>query len=702
MNLNELKNIYFSAEHDLDKELFMPIARSSNSIRCMSGYFSSSVLSELAQSLIYFMNANVNEEIQFIVSPNFSEQDLAAIKKAIDIDANFIPILFPDFELTEDSFKYKTVEALSYLIATKKLTLKIAIQNQGLFHTKCWLFETSLGTIAIHGSVNATQSGISRNFEQIAVNKSWENTSSENVVDKIKSTFQTIWDGHYKGLETISLNKSTIDFLLTVYEQLDNTDDINSLLMNQLVGIVESENLSSYSQQKLIIPHWLNYTSGNFAHQGKAIDSWLANDGRGILSIATGGGKTLTSLVAASIVANQEKSLLIIIAVPTVALLDQWSDDVRKFCVDPVNSQSLPSNQLGQQVNTCVRRLRLGNAKCEVLIATHDGLKSNRFIGLLEKAEKSTALMLIGDEVHNLGSIGFQNAAPDIFKYRLGLSATFIRQFDEIGTQFLLDYFGPVVYEFGLKDAIGVCLVPFDYHVHSVTLDENEENEWAELTYEIRRLSYAFELPDGTNEKERWKLLCLKRRRIVESAGGKIAALAAALPQNKDAVKRTLIFCTDKYPEQINAVNALLINRHISFHQITAEETANKKQLKNIIKEFDSDELQVLTSKRVLDEGFNIPQTETAFLLASNTVRRQWVQRLGRVLRQSSKTNKVKAVIHDFVVIPAHHNDVIDSDLKSLIIGELSRVQFFDSLSQNGLEKGGTADIVEQLLELME
>ncbi|MGZ3921986.1 MAG: DEAD/DEAH box helicase, partial [Bacteroidia bacterium] len=276
------------------------------------------------------------------------------------------------------------------------------------------------------------------------------------------------------------------------------------------------------------------------------------------------------------------------------------------------------------------------------------------------------------------------------------------RQFDEVGTQFLLDYFGTVVFEFGLEDAIGVCLVPFDYHVHSVMLDEQEEDEWAELTYEIRRLSYAVELPDGANEKERWKILCLKRRRIVESAAGKIAALAAILPENKNVVKRTLIFCTDKYPEQLNAVNELLINRHINFHQITAEETANKKQLKNIINDFDIDNLQVLTSKRVLDEGFNIPQTETAFLLASNTVKRQWIQRLGRVLRKSPKTNKSKAVIHDFVVMPSHDNDVIDADLKGLIKGELSRVQFFDSLSQNGLERGGTADVVEQLLELME
>lgn len=537
-------------------------------------------------------------------------------------------------------------------------------------------------------------------LNKIAVNKSWESEGSNNVVDKISQTFQSIWEGNYDGLKTISLNKTTVDYLLNVYEK---SDKINYFLMNDLEQCVTDEQPELQTPQTLQIPEWLNYTTGNFAHQKKAVDAWFENNGRGILAIATGGGKTLTALVIASFVANQEESLLlVIITVPTIALLEQWADDVRNFGVEPLNFQNFPANQQGQQINQCVRRLRLGNTKCEVIIATHEGLKSERVITVLEKTAQNTSLMLIGDEVHNLGSIGFQSVAPNIFKYRLGLSATFVRQFDEVGTQFLLDYFGSVVCEFGLEDAIGVCLVPFDYHVHVVMLDEQEELEWGELTYEIRRLSYAAELADGASEKERWKILCLKRRRIVESAAGKVTVLASILPKQKHDVKRTLIFCTDKQPEQLNAVNDILNNRRINFHQITAEETSNKARLQKIIRAFDTDELQVLTSKRVLDEGFNIPQTETAFLLASNTVKRQWIQRLGRVLRQSPKTNKVKAVIHDFVVMPSHENGEIDLDLKGLIKGELSRVQFFDALCQNGLEKGGTADVIEQLLELTE
>ncbi|WP_280953855.1 DEAD/DEAH box helicase family protein [methanotrophic endosymbiont of Bathymodiolus puteoserpentis (Logatchev)] len=696
MNVDKLGSLYFSREHDLDRELFTPLASCSHKIRCMTGYFTSSVLSELAHSLICFLT-HTEGNIQFIISPNLSEQDLNAIGKSVELNESFIHILFPDFELTENALKFKALNALSYLIATKRLTLKIALQDTGMFHTKCWLFDLDQGVVAVHGSINATQSGIARNFEQIAVNKSWESDNSKGVVDKIDLTFQNIWEGNYEGLKTIPLNKACVNYLLKKYEDLEKSEDIQHSLMRGLLDITASGSSLTGSVQCLTVPTWLNYTSGDFAHQGKAIDAWIGNEGQGILAIATGGGKTLTALVAASLMVAKEESLFIVIAVPTIALLNQWADDVKAFGVEPLKTQG---EQLGPQMNYGLRRLRLKSAKCEVMIVTHESLKSAKMLRLLDKAQKSTSLMLIGDEVHNLGSIGFQSVAPDVFKYRLGLSATFQRQFDEEGTKFLLDYFGSVVFDFGLDEAIGVCLVPFDYFVHIVTLDEYEEEEWAELTFKIKKLSYAAELANGSHEKELWQALCIKRRRVVESASAKISVLASIFSRME--LNKALVFCTDKDPKQLNQVNALLNNKRINFHQITAEETANKKKLAGLIKSFDSGELKVLTSKRVLDEGFNIPQTETAFLLASNTVKRQWVQRLGRVLRQSLKTHKQKAIIHDFVVMPSVSSEGIDLDLKGLIKSELQRIQFFDSLCQNGLERNGTADVVEQLLELLE
>lgn len=176
-------------------------------------------LENYLQSFIYFLHHNLSE-IRFIVSPNLSEKDLDAIHDAIDVDGNLIPLLFPEFEITEDSFKFRCVEALSYLVATKKLILKVAIKKRGLFHSKCWLFETNAGSIAIHGSINATESAFSDNFEQLAVNKSWESSNSNKVVNKIDEMFENIWNGDMEGIKTISLNKTTISFLYKVYDSM--------------------------------------------------------------------------------------------------------------------------------------------------------------------------------------------------------------------------------------------------------------------------------------------------------------------------------------------------------------------------------------------------------------------------------------------------------------------------------------------------
>jgi len=695
--IDSLEPLYFVAEHDIDNEVFLPIIRHAKSMRCMSGYFTSGAISELARSLSYFLRTKSNI-LQFIISPNLSVQDLHAIESALNVDENIIPLLFPDFDLSEKTLRAKAIEALSYLIATKKLEIKLALQSDGLFHTKCWIFETDQGSLAVHGSVNATRSGISKNFEQLAVSRSWTSEESDYVVTKIIDRFERIWDGDYNGIKTVPLNSVTTSYLLGIAKEIDKSEDVEEKIVKALVKNIGDDESNDKPIPTLQIPSWINYLSGDFAHQGKAVKAWEANDGKGVLSIATGGGKTLTSLIAASLVAAREEKLLVVVAVPTITLLNQWSEDVSAFNIEPVNSHSLNSTKLAKEFNTRIRKLKFGHSKVEVIITTHDTLKSEKFVSLIDKAASKFPLMLIGDEVHNLGSAGFQNSAPAGFNYFIGLSATHERMFDEEGTNFLLDYFGPVVYEFTLEDAIGVCLVPFEYHIHRIKLTEDEEEEWLEITAKIKKLSYASSLKDGNREKDIWTQLCIKRRRILESAENKVIALASILPKKRDAVRRSLIFCTDKYPEQLSAVNKLLTKRSINFHQVTGKETSNKKALSSIIKAFDRDELQVLTSKRVLDEGFNIPQTETAYLLASNTNKRQWVQRIGRVLRKHS--GKEKAVIHDFLVLPNSMNSNMDSDLKGMLKGEYKRVQFFSELSINGLERGGSIEILNQLLQL--
>jgi superfamily II DNA or RNA helicase len=700
-NLDDLKPIYYPIETDLDEKVFFPISTQAKTLDCMVGYFTSGSFSELARSIVSYLSTPSRSKMRFIVSPNLSDRDLEAIKEAINYDENLIPFLFPDFSLDEITLKNNAVKALCFLVASGAVEIKIALMDQGLFHTKAWIFQTDRGLISVHGSGNATRSGISVNFEQYSVSRSWLNEDARYTCEVFKSKFDSLWGNDYPGVTSRALNSNTIEQIKKIKSDckdfIFDKENMAKELANQL-KVSEFDN-DPVQRQYLKIPDWLNYMEGAFSHQGRAVEAWVNNKNRGILSIATGGGKTLTSLIAATLLNQKYEKLLVVISVPTTPLQNQWEEEVRKFDVVPFNTYKTSRTDIKVKLKGLVRRLKHGASKTEVIIVTHDSLASEvlDYLG----SSKGIKTLLIGDEVHNLGSTGFKKKSPEYYDYRIGLSATHERHFDEDGSEFLLDYFGGLVFEYSLREAIGNCLVPFDYFVCNVFLTVEEEEKFTELSYQIKKLSFSMNLADGDPAKESLKRKCLERRRIIESAQNKIKKFSEILPVNKDAVYKTLIFCTDKYPEQIEMVNNILNQRSISFHQITQEETSDPKLLARVLKSFNSNELKVLTSKRVLDEGFNVPQTETAYLIACNTVKRQWIQRLGRVLRLSPKTNKEKAVVYDFMVLPIIGDNGLDADLESLIRSEYNRITFFSTLSLNGLEADGSVSKANMLLELI-
>ena len=127
-SIEELKPIYFPNEIKVDKELFAPIFSRATSCKAIMGFFRSSAISELASSLAGFLSAD-DAKIDFIVSPHLDQGDLDAIKLAIDSQQNLLPLLFPEFECTENNFQKNAKLALSYLIASEKISLKIALMG---------------------------------------------------------------------------------------------------------------------------------------------------------------------------------------------------------------------------------------------------------------------------------------------------------------------------------------------------------------------------------------------------------------------------------------------------------------------------------------------------------------------------------------------------------------------------------------------
>ncbi|MCF7519385.1 DEAD/DEAH box helicase family protein [Pseudoalteromonas sp. L21] len=682
--LNSLPPVYFPNEINIVKKLFLPVSKVSNNFNCLSGYFSSKAISELAEPLsVLFKNPLAKG--RFVISPNLSDEDKEALIKAYENEESIFDFLVGKDEITREALVTSTLEAIGYLIKKNRLDIRIALMKEGMMHAKIWLFSTTEGEVAIHGSGNATKSGLMTNFEQLVFSREWESKSNKTIIDSYQDRFNTFWDGRRDDSYTLKLNDKTISKIL-MSTKTDVSEEEFPNLLNKLTKHLENKTVS----QRLTIPEWLNFRDGDYKHQGEAIDAWIEQGYKGTLEIATGGGKTLTSLVCASIAFESEEAGILVIAVPNKPLIKQWAEDVRNFSLRPVDTEGIGTKGIVRVIRRTIKEHEM-IPQHSAIVLTHDALKTDEVKSVLSKYKNK--IMLIGDEAHNLGSASFVDNPPGFIELRLALSATPERQYDPEGTLKLFDYFGPVVYEFSLEEAIGNCLVPFKYSAHKVYLNQEESDLWKEYTEKINSLLWS-------EDKETKKLveqLQIRRRAISEGAENKNSAFKSEVSTLKSRI-HSLAFCTDKSPEQLISVNDILREEGFLFHQITGDETSNKNLMQDVISSYKRGEIEILTSKKVLDEGFNIPPIKTAYFLASSGTVRTWVQRLGRVLRKSDDTGKKIAEIHDFIVFPPENT----KEFKSLVSNELKRMQWFMSLAVKDRSLDQAISISNELLAIKE
>jgi superfamily II DNA or RNA helicase/HKD family nuclease len=700
-NLENIKPLYILPNDNLTEEVLIPGFRCADKADCMVGFFSGAVLSSLAPGLATYINGS-SHSFRLIVSPFIRMEDRQAIedgqRRAEDVAAEVLEQLV----VTEDLLQRHTLRCLSFLLRVGRIEIQLAIMKDSLFHPKVWIFEEGEDTIAVHGSGNMTQAGIKLNFEQISVAKSWADPTQRYIIEKLRYQFDRLWDDKEDSCRVISLPQAVKDQLLRYYpsDRIPTEDDFRALY-RQATGRVDELPVSAEmpvipTRSTFAIPSSLRYDDGPFEHQGRAVKAWREAGCRGVLEMATGSGKTLTAMICAYRLFEVHQPLLIVVAAPYIPLIEQWCAEIEPFGVKPVNlttegNASARSRAL-QQVK---RRLRLRLTTVETVVVSHDTLCSKEFLDVI--ASFDCTRLIIADEAHNLGRQSFVKNPPDFFEYRLALSATPVRQYDPDGTEAIFDFFGPVVFRFTLEEAIGRCLVEYDYYVQPVLLTGTEMDTWYELTAKIRQNAWRQE---NGKPDEYLTVLFRDRRALLEKAQAKIDTLGKLLEkENLKSLRHTLVYASDKGPEQLDEVNRLLRDKGILFHQLTAEETSNRQQMRQIIRSFQDGEIQVLTAKRVLDEGVNIPQICKAFILASTTVERQWVQRRGRLLRTCSTIGKTHSVIHDFLAIPPGIDEGIDPEGRALVRSELRRSQEFASLARNAGRTDGPLGIIDKLVK---
>jgi len=695
--------LYFLPKDSVIQEVLIPALQAVRSVDLMMGYFSSGSFAEIAPGLATFLR-NSNAPMRMVVSPFLTEDDFETLAKSDEELRNLAERIFIEDIPDQDIIVHHTLECLAWLITQGRLIIKVAVMREALFHPKVWLFEDGESRAALHGSTNLTKTGLSKNREQLTLSRDWKGNEAVFHIDRLRQEFNSLWSGGDENCTVLPLCDAVERKIVTRYKTNEMPDEsVVASIWQKAHELSPPFITETAHKDELRIPDYLVYETGDFAHQGQAVKAWTESGRRGILEMATGAGKTITSMICATKLQDEVDSLLVVVSAPYRPLIEQWCGEIQEFGVYPINLTTAGGpEKRDREIKQASRRLRTGTSRVEVVVTSNDTLCTERFVNSI--ASVQAAKLLIADECHNLGAESFISNPPDIFDFRLGLSATPIRQYDEEGTAALIAYFGDVCFSFTLEQAIGKCLTEYDYYVHFVELTDDEMEEWKELTAQIA--AHAWKLHSNQNDDDPHLEHLLRLRRLVlETASGKLDTLAALLDtEGPRTLRFALIYATDKKPEQLEQVNRLLQDRGVLFRQLTYEETKSREKTRKILSSFQDGQLRILTAKRVLDEGVNIPQIKQAFLLASTTVRRQWVQRRGRLLRRCREIGKTHAVIHDFVVLPPRTylstTENLDQDVRKLVRSELERVWEFARLSRNGPLKSGPYEAVQHLQEL--
>ena len=339
--LSQTRPLYVLPSDPLAEEVLIPGFKESSQVDCMVGFFSSGVLASLAPGLATYI-AGSARSFRLLVSPFLRQEDHQAIEHGVKTRDQVAEELIGDVIISVDLLQQHTLKCLSWLLRAGRIEIKVALLKGALFHPKVWLFEDGQNSITVHGSSNVTYSGIMRNFEQVAIANSWTDANQKYIVEKLRFQFDRLWANKEENCMVIPIPQALRKRLIKDYhsENPPSEKEYKDLYSQaqKTNEVSEPIALPEFKGASFEIPSWLRYEDGPYEHQGKAVRAWCENDYQGILSIATGGGKTLTSLVAASLLSQKLDKLFVVIAVPTTALLNQWQSDVRSFSAEPINT----------------------------------------------------------------------------------------------------------------------------------------------------------------------------------------------------------------------------------------------------------------------------------------------------------------------------------------------------------------------------
>lgn len=695
------KNSY-SSGYDEPKEFFTEALIESSTFDLGLGFFSSSGIRSLAYGFALFI-AN-GGKMRVVINHILSKEDKEAIE-------NGQKHLIDDFEsriLSDIAKLTKTLSiedehffrCLSYLISIDRIEFIATISTKGgLGHDKYGIFTDERGNkVAFIGSANFSHTALELNGETITVFTSPDD-------DKRISEYQTLFDKSWEN-DTPHLLHISIDNVKTVISEKFTNSSFEHLI-DESINLRDRNSFSNFSKplsQRLLDKIESKEQEPRFPFleerpiQIDAYNAWINNGKNGVFAMATGSGKTVTALNCLRKQYKENGYYKAIIVVPTQALAIQWEKEARAF-----NFQNIVSTHTDKDwKNTLSRyttRSLLDQSKSIIVITTYATFNRKDMQLFVNKVKGIDTFMYIADEAHNIGSPSSLKHLPHNIMWRIGLSATPERIYDDWGSEKLYEFFNSrppeYTYRYTMRHAIEEnILCHYDYYPIFVELTYTEMEEYEIISTQLRKF---IDSDTGKYKPEAEKLL-LKRKRIIHKAENKKIAISNLLEELKQNRKLdyTFVFVPEGYEpdysvnetydieqDDIHIIDeyAKMFKEHgYSYHKYIS----GLDDAPNILKSFADGDIQILLSMKCLDEGVDIPRAEHAIFCSSTGNPRQFVQRRGRVLRKSK--GKEKAKIWDLIVTPPNvMNDSIGLE-RNMFISEVKRIVNFAALADNQID----------------
>ena len=625
--------------------IFLFLSRSVEYYR-LSGFFSSTYLAVAAQGLEDFIKNN--GRMKLVCSSILTKEDVEKIKEVYDSPEELIAEKFlMDYDEISNNFVKDNLSALGFMIANGNLEIKIAIldESKGIFHSKTGiLIDEDDNMLSFSGSDNETAHGWKYNIEEFKVFKSWIDGQNEYFIEDLHN-FNQYWDNLTFKSQVIDIPRAIKNKLI----KLAPSDIGEVHIINDILGDDDFDPDPEHTDEFQLREY-----------QKEAICNWVDAGKSGIFEMATGTGKTFTALGCLDLLKNEYSSnydpLLTVIAMPTSHLVDQWEEDVLKFDFDVVIKAYSANSSWKDNLPDYLLDLSIGELETVVVLTTHATASNVDFRSMIEECGVDS--FLIVDEVHGIGSKNQRLALEPFYNYRLGVSATPERWMDDDGNDAIFSFFGDIVYQFSLSDALvkinpdtgKTFLTPYEYYPVFVELTDEEFEKYSVYSSIIAQL-YSKLKSNPKNRAEiklqiRNKLL--DRQKILNIAKNKYCEFknlfSSLYDECGEDLKNLLIYCHNT--NQLNKVNQILNEFNVIKHKFTGSESISDRII--LLDQFSKGNVNVLTAMKCLDEGVDVPSAQTAIIMASTSNPREYIQRRGRILRRHE--NKDLAIIYDMIV----------------------------------------------------